>query len=38
MYRQIACADVLLLNKTDLVDGDTADQVERTIRYVPPPV
>jgi G3E family GTPase len=34
-YRQIACADVLLLNKTDLVDTARIEEVEQTIRYVP---
>lgn len=32
--RQIACADVILLNKTDLVDGDTIKEVESAVRWV----
>lgn len=30
--RQVACADVILLNKTDLVDSGRLSQVEETIR------
>ena len=36
MDRQIACADVLLLNKTDLVDDETIQKVEPAIRYARP--
>ena len=34
MNRQVACADVILLNKTDLVDEQQLHEVEDRIRYV----
>ena len=34
MKRQVACADVILLNKTDLVDENQLHEVEDRIRYV----
>ena len=33
--RQVACADVILLNKTDLVSPEHLEEVERRIRSVP---
>ena len=33
--RQVACADVILLNKTDLVDETQLREVESRIRSVP---
>jgi G3E family GTPase len=32
MNRQVACADVILLNKTDLVDEKQLQEVEGRIR------
>jgi G3E family GTPase len=37
-HRQVACADVILLNKTDLVTKSVLHQVESTIRFVSLPV
>jgi G3E family GTPase len=36
MLRQIACADVILLNKIDLAEPDTADRLEKRIRGMNP--
>ncbi|MEH1867801.1 MAG: GTP-binding protein [Nostoc sp.] len=33
-YSQIACGDIILLNKTDLVDEDTLSELERKINEV----
>lgn len=32
--RQVACADVILLNKADLVNDEEMKEVEDTVKYV----
>lgn len=34
LHRQVALADVIIINKTDLVNAQELDQIKSSIRYV----
>lgn len=33
MYRQVALADLIIINKTDLVSGEELNKVRTSVRY-----